>query len=83
MEFSRQSLRSRDYRATSKRMEEVKRLVNFIDGQFIECSRHIDSYNPATGKQILKIPDSGSEEVDAAVQAAKKAFKLYVFLSVQ
>ena len=59
-------------------MEEVKRLVNFIDGQFIECSRHIDSYNPATGKQILKIPDSGSEEVDAALQAAKKAFKLYV-----
>ena len=60
-------------------MEEVTSLVNFINGQFIECSRHIDSYNPATGKEFLKIPDSGSEEVDAAAQAAKKAYKLYVF----
>ena len=50
-------------------------LKNFIGGQFEPCSRHIDSYNPATAKVIFKVPDSGKEEVDKAVQAAKAAFK--------
>ena len=49
-------------------------LENFVDGQFVPCSRHIDSYNPATGEVHLKVPDSGAEEVEQAVQAAKKAF---------
>lgn len=53
-------------------MEELK---NFINGEFVACSRHLDSYNPATGKVHLKVPDSGQEEVDAAVKAAKQAFK--------
>ena len=39
------------------------------------CSRHIDSYNPATGEVHLRVPDSGEEEVEKAVQAAKEAFK--------
>lgn len=50
-------------------------LKNYIDGEFVECSRHLDSYNPATGEVLLKIPDSGKEEVQAAVEAAKKAFQ--------
>jgi len=55
----------------------VEVLQNFIDGQFVSCSRHIDSYNPATGEIHLKIPDSGKEEVDKAVDAANKAFIKY------
>lgn len=56
-------------------MAAVKELENFINGDFVACSRHLDSYNPATGQVHLRIPDSGKEEVDAAVQAAKTAFK--------
>jgi len=56
-------------------MASVQVLENFIDGQFVPCSRHIDSYNPATGEVHLHVPDSGEEEVQAAVDAAQKAFK--------
>ena len=50
-------------------------LENFIDGKFIPFSKHIDSYNPSTGKVYCKVPDSGKDEVDLAVEAAKKAFE--------
>lgn len=49
-------------------------LENFIGGKFVPCEAHIDSYNPSTGEVYCKVPDSGSDEVDAAVQAAKSAF---------
>ena len=58
----------------------MEELQNFIDGSFVKCSKHIDSYNPATGEVFLKVPDSGPEDVDRAVQAAKRAFKSYVLL---
>ena len=56
----------------------IRVLQNYIDGEFVECSRHIESYNPATGKVHLKVPDSGKEEVQAAVDGAKQAFKKLV-----
>ncbi|XP_029965796.1 2-aminomuconic semialdehyde dehydrogenase isoform X3 [Salarias fasciatus] len=49
-------------------------LENFIGGKFLSCGSHIDSYDPSTGKVYCKVPDSGKEEVDAAVAAAKEAF---------
>ena len=55
----------------------VEVLQNFIDGQFVPCSRHLDSYNPATGEVHLKIPDSDKEDVEKAVDAANKAFIKY------
>ena len=53
----------------------MEKLKNFINGEFVPCGKHVDSYNPAIGEVHLKIPDSGKEEVDSAVQAAKIAFK--------
>jgi aminomuconate-semialdehyde/2-hydroxymuconate-6-semialdehyde dehydrogenase len=54
----------------------VKRVLNFVDGEFRPpCSgRHIPDVEPATGKVIAEIPDSGPEDVDAAVAAASRAF---------
>uniref|UniRef100_A0A672N8A5 2-aminomuconic semialdehyde dehydrogenase n=1 Tax=Sinocyclocheilus grahami TaxID=75366 RepID=A0A672N8A5_SINGR len=54
----------------------IKHLVleNYIGGKFVPCSKLIDSFNPSTGEVYCKVPDSGPEEVDAAVTAAKKAF---------
>lgn len=60
---------------TTHTMAAVEELKNFINGEFVACSKHLDSYNPATGEVHLRIPDSGKEEVDAAVKAAKEAFK--------
>ncbi|XP_077408786.1 2-aminomuconic semialdehyde dehydrogenase [Vanacampus margaritifer] len=49
-------------------------LENFIGGKFVPCRSHIDSYDPSTGNVYCKVPDSGQEEVEAAVAAAKEAF---------
>jgi len=51
-------------------------LQNYINGKFIPPigGRYLDNYNPATGEVYGKIPDSGPEDVDAAVQAATAAF---------
>ncbi|KTF74574.1 hypothetical protein cypCar_00032998 [Cyprinus carpio] len=49
-------------------------LENYIGGKFVPCSKLIDSFNPSTGEVYCKVPDSGPQEVDAAVRAAKEAF---------
>ncbi|XP_009642641.1 2-aminomuconic semialdehyde dehydrogenase isoform X2 [Egretta garzetta] len=52
-------------------------LENFIGGKFVPCSSYIDSYNPSTGGVYCRVPDSGKEEVEAAVKAAKDAFPVW------
>lgn len=49
-------------------------MQNFINGSFHGSENTIDSYDPSVGEVWARIPDSGKEEVDAAVQAAKAAF---------
>ncbi|XP_077074249.1 2-aminomuconic semialdehyde dehydrogenase [Siphateles boraxobius] len=49
-------------------------LENYIGGKFVPCSKLMDSFDPSTGEIYCKVPDSGPEEVDAAVRAAKEAF---------
>ncbi len=56
-------------------MASVQVLENFIDGRFVPCGRHLDSYNPALGEVHVRVPDSGEEEVQQAVEAAQRAFK--------
>ena len=56
-------------------MSSVQVLKNFINGEFVSCEKLLDSYNPATGQVHLKVPHSGNEEVQAAVEAAQWAFK--------
>ncbi len=55
----------------------MKRILNFIDGQFRPpCSgRYLPDVDPATGKVIAEIAESGPEDVDAAVAAASRAFE--------
>lgn len=50
-------------------------LENFVNGKFVPCGNHIDSYDPSTGKVYCKVPDSGQEEVEMAVKAASEAFE--------
>ncbi len=52
------------------------KLANFIDGAFTPpaSGAYFDNIAPATEEVIAQIPDSGARDVDAAVQAAKRAF---------
>ena len=58
------------------------KVENFIDGQFEATKDYLDSYEPGTGQVWAQIPDSDDQDVDKAVQAAKKAFKSWKKLSV-
>ena len=52
-------------------------IQNFIDGEQRAGRRGRSEpiLNPATGEQIATAPLSGEDDVDAAVQAAKRAFQ--------
>src|SRR3954453_11217695 len=55
---------------------ETIRVQNFIDGSTSGDAEHGSEpvLNPATGEEIATAPLSGESDVDAAVQAAKRAF---------
>ncbi len=50
------------------------KLQNFIGGQYVECEKFLDSYDPSKGEVWAKIPNSGPQDVDSAVKAAREAF---------
>ena len=51
-------------------------LENYIDGILIAplSSKFIDCVNPATAEVFAQTPDSNEQDVELAVNAAKKAF---------
>jgi len=56
------------------KIEERPRL--FIGGEFVEGSGgRFETINPATGEKLAEVPLGTGEDVDAAVQAAKRAFR--------
>jgi aminomuconate-semialdehyde/2-hydroxymuconate-6-semialdehyde dehydrogenase len=54
----------------------VRVLGNWIDGRCVEPGggRYFDDVEPATGRVCAAVPDSGAGDVDAAVEAARRAF---------
>ncbi|HKG44714.1 MAG TPA: CoA-acylating methylmalonate-semialdehyde dehydrogenase [Gaiellaceae bacterium] len=61
---------------TEERAGEVARIAHWIDGQRVEgtSGRSGPVYNPATGEQSGEVDFASVDEVDAAVQAALRAF---------
>lgn len=57
----------------------METILNFINGEFRAPSgcEYIDNVEPATGKVYSKIPNSGIEDIEQAVQAAEKAFPIW------
>ena len=51
----------------------------FIGGQWQDSlsGRTMDSLNPATGELLTQVPLANAEDVDAAVNAAEKAFSIW------
>ncbi len=62
---------------TEEHSGEVTRISHWIDGQRVEgtSGRSGPVYNPALGVQTGEVDFASVEEVDAAVQAAKRAFE--------
>ena len=66
-------------RSSSPRTQagEIARITHWIDGKPVEgtSGRSGPVFNPATGAQSAAVDFASPEEVDAAVQAAKRAFE--------
>ena len=62
---------------TEKQVGELARITHWIDGKPVEgtSGRSGPVFNPATGAQSAAVDFASPEEVDAAVQAAKRAFE--------
>lgn len=58
-------------------MSNELKLKNYINGEWVEskATKYEDVYNPATKEVIGQVPLSTKEEVDEAVEVAKKAFE--------
>ena len=54
----------------------MQKILNYINGELIEPAsvQYFDNINPAEGKVYSLIPDSDAQDVELAVEAAKKAF---------
>lgn len=52
------------------------KILNFIGGELREpvSKDYFDDENPATGEVYSQVPDSGSRDLDIAVEAARQAF---------
>lgn len=62
----------------------LKSVSNFINGKFVKstATRFFDVHNPATGNLLTRVPQSTENELESAVDAAKKAFPTWRDTSV-
>jgi len=62
----------------------MQKLANYIDGELIAplSGNYIDNYNPAEGRVYSMLPDSGTEDVRVAVDAATRAFPAWSAMPV-
>ncbi len=61
----------------------MEKIANYIGGELVAplSGEYIDNIEPATGQVYSLIPDSTEADVEAAVEAAEKAFPLWSGLS--
>lgn len=52
-----------------------------IAGELVATDAHFDVFNPATGQVFAKAPSGSPEQLEAAIAAAKDAFKTWSVLS--
>jgi aminomuconate-semialdehyde/2-hydroxymuconate-6-semialdehyde dehydrogenase len=64
-------------------MTQLHKIANYIGGQLSVpiSNQYLDNFEPATGQPYSLIPDSDSDDVNQAVDAAKKAFPAWSALS--
>ena len=70
------ALATEDYPVSHQPIESPQDTQNFLDNQFVEskASTWIELCDPATNNLVTRVPQSTDEELNAAVESAKKAF---------
>ena len=65
-----------DYPMTHEQIQQPVDTHNFLDNKFVpsKTSQWIDLHDPATNNLVTRVPQSTSEELQAAVESAQKAF---------
>ena len=63
----------------------MQKIQNYINGKLVAPlnGEYLDNVNPATGKLYSYIPDSGAEDIEMAVKAAKDAFPVWSELTAE
>jgi len=61
------------------------KIENYINGELVKpvSKKYLDNFNPATGEVYSLIPDSDEKDVEAAVEAARKAFPAWSKMSAE
>ena len=61
----------------------MKKLLNYINGELLEphSKEYIENESPVDGQAFSLVPDSDKQDVEKAVEAAKKAFPFWSGLS--
>jgi aminomuconate-semialdehyde/2-hydroxymuconate-6-semialdehyde dehydrogenase len=63
----------------------MRTIENYIDGELVRpvSENYLDNFNPATGAIYSLIPDSDEKDVEAAVEAARRAFPAWSKMSAE
>ena len=58
----------------------ITRHKNFVGGEWVEAAsgETMEVLNPSTGEVIAEVPRSGADDVERAVEAAKKALPAWL-----
>lgn len=72
------------YKGDHEKLAQVQDTTNFIDNQLVpsKSTRWIDVHDPATNEVVTRVPETTSEELQAAVQSAQKAFPAWKRTSI-
>ncbi|KAG9297532.1 hypothetical protein G9A89_001472 [Geosiphon pyriformis] len=78
------SVTPRSFQSISADIKDVPSTKLYINGEFVESStnRWIPLYNPANNELITRVPETTTEELDAAAETAAEAFKFWRKTSV-
>jgi malonate-semialdehyde dehydrogenase (acetylating)/methylmalonate-semialdehyde dehydrogenase len=73
-----------DYPTTHEQLSNPIDTHNFIDNEFVpsKASTWLDLYDPATNNLVTRVPQSTTEELEAAVKSAEKAFPAWRATSI-
>ena len=65
-----------DYPTSHEQIQRPQNTANFVDNEFVpsKTSQWIDLHDPATNNLVTRVPQSTTEELQAAVASAQKAF---------
>ena len=63
----------------------MEKIQNYIGGEFVgpNAVQYFDNVEPATGNVYSQIPNSQQEDVEQAIEAAKKAFPIWSNMSIE